>query len=186
MINFKTFISEALNPEDFLDRQDKEVDLFSGRMQPIHKGHEAILKSMNNPVVALVKGKKSSEDKVRNPLSAEYQEKLIKKLLPGVKVIIVDTGYIPEINNELRKEGLETIRIYAGEDRFKGYQGQIKSFNSQMPEEKQMSVTYKKTERLASATDVRNAIKSDDIEAFKSLMPKKLHKEWDDMRKLIS
>jgi len=48
-----------------------------------------------------------------------------------------------------------------------------------------MEVKYKETPRITSATDVRNAIKSDDRETFEKLVPKKLHSEWDKLRKLV-
>lgn len=169
----------------FLTKQSQFVELFLGRMQPVHKGHQAIIKGMKNPIVALVKGAKSSQDKSKNPLDANYQVKLLKKLNPNLKVIIVPTGYIPDIINEIRKEGFEVSKIYAGSDRFKGYQGQISGYNKRVEEDQQIDVTYQETPRVTSASDVRNSIKSDDFALFKTLMPKQLHTEWDNLKKLI-
>ena len=99
MRSFKQFIAlyEALNPDDYVNKvKSKTASLFLGRMQPIHNGHEAIIKMMKNPIVALVKGGKSSEDKKRNPFDEKYQIKLIKKLNPSVTVITAPSGYIPD------------------------------------------------------------------------------------------
>ena len=51
MIRFKEYITEAMDPNDFEDKASKLSSLFLGRMQPIHNGHDAIIKMMKNPVV---------------------------------------------------------------------------------------------------------------------------------------
>lgn len=178
---------EAINPDTIEDAvESKPTSLFLGRMQPIHKGHDAIIKKMNNPIVVLVKGAKSSQDKERNPLDAEYQTKLIKMLNPKVDVFIAKTGYIPTMVNEYRKKGIEVSEILAGNDRIKGYQGMIASFNKQMPDEKKINVTFTETPRVTSATDVRNAIRGDDFDTFKKLVPKKLHSEWENLKEKLA
>lgn len=186
LIKFKNFILEALDPNDYVDRSTgKSASLFLGRMQPIHNGHDAIIKMMKNPVVALVKGGKSSLDTKRNPFSEKYQTKLIKMLNPSVTVIIGKSGYIPDLINDIRKSGMEVTEVLAGDDRIGGYQRQIDSFNRQVPPEKQMKVTFKKTPRITSATTVRNAIRANDIETFKQNVPKKLWGEWEHMKQIL-
>ena len=112
----KTFIQHIDEAIDFAPRSDrsKEVSIFLGRMQPIHIGHEAIIKTMKNPIILLVKGKASSKDKKRNPFDAKYQTKLIKKLDKKALVLEVSTGYLPEIANNLRKVGKEVVAVHAG------------------------------------------------------------------------
>ena len=185
MKTYIEFITEALNPTDYLPIQKKSVELFLGRMQPVHKAHLAIIKMMNNPIVALVKGAKTSLDKNKNPFDTDYQLELLKKLKTKAELIVVPTGYIPDIISLIRKEGKEVTAIYAGADRFKGYQGQIASFNKQMPEDKQITVTMKETPRVTSATIVRTAIIDDDIETFKKSMPKELWGEFDKMKDIL-
>lgn len=189
MTTFKDFykfnILEAIDPEKYLDEQNKSVDLFFGRMQPLHKGHQAIINSMKNPVVVLIKGKKSSADKSRNPFNEKEQERWIKKVNPKVKVITYPTGYIPDIVNELRKEGLEVNNIYAGEDRINSYKKQIIGFNKQIPDEKKINVGIIKTPRITSATDVRQALIDNNIDKFKENMPKELWSEFDYMKNKI-
>lgn len=188
MKEFKEFLAEAravFDPTKYLPRQKKEVELYLGRFQPVHLGHIAIIKGMKNPVVALVKGAKSSEDKSKNPLDEKLQMKYLKKVFPKLDVVVVGTGYIPDIINEIRKTGKEPSAIYAGADRFKGYSGMIDSYNSRVDDDQKITVKMKETPRVTSATIVRNAVKDGDEETFLETMPKELHGEWDNLRKII-
>jgi predicted nucleotidyltransferase len=163
-----------------------KIELFLGRLQPIHTGHKKIIDSMKNPVVVIVKGGKSSEDKIRNPLSVEYQEKLLKKVSPGVEVSISPNGFLPGILGYFRKQGKEVTTIYAGADRIEGYQSAIEKANEKMPDDQKYHVTFKETERYTSATAVRNAIRSNDYDTFKKLVPKEIWDEWDTLRKTLA
>lgn len=161
----------------------KEVSIFLGRMQPIHKGHQAIIKMMKNPIVLLVKGKASSADKAKNPFDEAYQAKLIKKLNANVDVRVVATGYLPDIAAQLREEGKELVAIYAGEDRIGGYKGQFDRLK--LDKEHAFHIVFHTTPRVASATQVRTAIRNDDHEAFKQVMPQELWSEWETMKKKL-
>lgn len=188
MKTFKQFIAlyEKMDPANYSDKvKGKTASVFLGRMQPIHNGHDAIIKMMKNPIVVLVKGAKSSEDKGRNPFDAKYQTKLIKMLNPGVKVIEMPSGYLPDIINGIRKTGVETVEIMAGNDRIGGYERQIASFNKQMPGEKQIKVKFTETPRVTSASKVRALIRADDFEGFKKEVPQKLWKEYGTMKKKL-
>jgi len=184
---FETNITEALDPEAYESQASKKGSLFLGRMQPIHNGHDAIIKMLKHtPFVVIVKGAKSSQDKARNPFDFGYQSQLVKMLNPKVDVSEAPTGYIPDMINNFRKQGVEIVEVLAGADRISGYKRQIDGFNKQMPEDKQINVTIKETPRITSATDVRNAISAGDEETFKKLVPKKLWKEFDKMKKIMS
>ena len=185
MKTFKDYITEALDPDDYLERQSTPAELFIGRMQPFHIGHSDIINKMKNPVVALVKGAATSKNKEMNPLNAKYQTRLINKANPKAEVIIVPNGYIPDIVTQMRKDGNEVSKIYAGEDRISTYRQQIASYNKQMPADKQIKVKFVKTTRTQSATDVRAAIRDDDEELFRTMMPKSLHSEYKTLRKQI-
>lgn len=185
MKSFKEHLNEATDPANYSPRAKKHVELFLGRMQPVHLGHKAIIDSMTNPVVVLVKGGKSSEDKSKNPFDEKDQARFLKKL-GRVNVMTAPSGYIPDIVEMLRKKGQEVTAVYAGNDRISGYERQIASFNKQMPEEKQIHAKFKETPRVTSATTVRNALKADDFETFKKNMPKQLHGEYEYMKKKVS
>lgn len=169
----------------------KEVELFLGRFQPLHNGHASVIAKMKNPVVALVKGKGSSSDKDKNPLSARDQMRLIKKARPGTLVVEVPNGYIPDIGEMLRQRGFELTAVYAGDDRKDSYKRQLASFNKKNPDKAfnaEIKPTFDPTGgRIGgtSATLVRKAIREGDKETFLKHMPKKLHSEWDFLRKKI-
>jgi|PlaIllAssembly_1097288.scaffolds.fasta_scaffold00009_14 nicotinamide mononucleotide adenylyltransferase len=163
----------------------KPVELFLGRMQPLHNGHKKIIDSMKNPIVVIVKGKKSGADAERNPLDEEYQKKLIEMIFPGLEVSISPNGFLPGILGYFRKQGKEVTKIYAGADRIAGYQDAINRANEKMPEDQRYRVTFQETERVTSATTVRNAIKSGDKDTFKKLVPSAIWGEWDTLRKKL-
>ena len=172
--------------EDFpVSNSGKPTDLFLGRMQPIHNGHAAILKMMKNAVVVLVKGKKSSQDKSRNPLDAKYQEKLIKMIDSKVEVMVAPTGYIPDMIADLREKGKEVSTILAGNDRIGDYKKQIDRLNKKLSKEQKSKVKFVETPRVTSASKVREVIRNDDEATFKKLTPKTIHKEYAKLRKLI-
>jgi len=178
-------LEEAFDIEQVPNKASKPAELFLGRMQPIHLGHLKIIKKMKNPVVALVKGAKSSLDKNRNPLSSSDQMRLLQKAMPGLKVVEVAPGYLPEIMANLRLLGLEIGAIYAGEDRIKGYKAQIDGVNKKLDTAKQFKTRFKMTERFTSATKVRELIRAGDEAAFKKLMPKELHSEFGFLQKKL-
>jgi len=180
-------VEEAFSPEAIPDKRHKPVELFLGRMQPIHLGHIKIIKKMKNPIVVLVKGARSSLDKNRNPLDADTQTKLLRKAIPGVKVIVAPNGYLPAIFVDLRESGgYEVEKVYAGADRISGYKKQVDSINKKIENEAaRFEVEFVKTDRFTSATKVREVIRAGDFDAYKKLMPKKLYDEFDNLRKLI-
>jgi len=171
---------------EYVDAVKSEpTTIFLGRMQPIHCGHDAIIKLMKNPIVVLVKGAKTSQDKERNPLDTEYQSKLIKMLNPKVDVLVAKSGYIPDIVNEYRKKGIEISELMTGADRIGKYQIMINSFNNKQPESKHINLKFTETPRVASATDVRDAIRNGNFDSFKKLVPLKLHCEWETLKEKL-
>ena len=162
------------------------VELLTGRFQPIHNGHKKIIDSMINPIVVIVKGKKSSEDKERNPLSEDYQKKLLEKVCPGVEVSVSPNGFLPGILGYFRKQGKEVTKIYAGADRINGYKSAIETANSKMPKEDQYHVKFQETERITSASAVRKAIKENDFLTFKKLVPEQIWSEWNNLKKIFN
>lgn len=138
---------------------------------------------MKNPIVVIVKGKKSSSDTERNPLDEEYQKKLMQMIFPNLEVSISPNGFLPGILGYFRKQGKEVTKIYAGADRIASYQDAIDKANAKMPDDQKYHVTFQETERVTSATAVRNAIKTGDKEEFEKLVPKAIWGEWDTLKK---
>lgn len=156
-----------------------------GRLQPPHNGHKKIIDGMKNPIVVIVKGKKTGLDVERNPLNEEYQKKLMEMIFPNLEVSISPNGFLPGILGYFRKQGKEVTKIYAGADRIASYQNAIDKANEKMPEDQRYIVTFQETERVTSATAVRNAIKTGNREEFEKLVPKAIWGEWDTLRKKI-
>ena len=167
----------------------KTCELFLGRMQPIHKGHAGIIASMKNPVVALVKGAKSSQDKSKNPLDAKYQMKLLKKIAPGVQVIESPSGYIPDIIKLIQEKlGMQVTVVHAGTDRLSKYKAQVMGAKDLDDSIKKM-IHFKEAERAegsTSATLVREAIRSGNEDAFRSHVPKTIWNEFSTLHKLLT
>lgn len=180
-IDFITNINEALDLSRVPPKQKKTVEVFLGRLQPIHKGHFKILKKMKNPVLVLIKGAKTSKNKKRNPFPLEYQEQLIKKVMPNLKIHIAPSGFLPLILFDIRRMGFEPIVVYAGSDRISSYKRMMNS----LPDEIDLNIKFKETPRYCSATQVRNALKSNDFKTFKELMPKELHDQFETMKTFL-
>jgi|APSaa5957512535_1039671.scaffolds.fasta_scaffold21423_3 glycerol-3-phosphate cytidylyltransferase-like family protein len=181
---FKDFVNEG---KEILPRDDNapKVSLFLGRMAPLHIGHLAIIKEMgDNPIILLVKGKDSSNDKKKNPFDAKTQTKWIKMVAPHAEVREISSGFLPKIAAELRYEGKELTAVFAGEDRLASYEKQFKRMT--LEPEFEYNIDFKLTKRIASATDVRQAIIDDDYNAYKKLMPSKLHSEYKLMQTLMT
>lgn len=175
--------------DNMLPRQTTKVDLFVGRLQPIHNLHAKIIHSMRQGgIVAIVKGAKTTLDAARNPLDFETQKRLVHKVAPNSEVMKVSNGYLPEIVNSIRAEGKEVTAVYAGTDRIKGYKAQIERANKGLSKDKQIKVTFKETEReedTPSATAVREAIRKNDRKGFEKNVPQAIWGEFDILHKLM-
>jgi len=175
-------LGEAVKPFDPSDYNTEKgshpVALVLGRFQPWTAGHNALFAQTqeNNVVIGIVKGKKSSEDKERNPLDFETQKEVIEAMKnPRIKqVIAVESAFIPAVISQLRDDGLEVVEVLAGSDRVKGYQYMADRYNDQL----NMNYKIKQLERDdkdvgtagISATKVRNAIKNDNYDLASGMM----------------
>ena len=171
----------------------KQAEIFLGRLQPIHNGHKKIIGGMKNPVVVLIKGKKSSQDKKKNPLDAAYQIKLIKMIAPKADVYIAATGYVPSIIADIKAQfGYDITKVHAGTDRVAGYRKQIDAVNKKADADPGIAridaqvVEVKRGDDDVSATKVRDAIKSDDLAAFKKLVPAAIYGEWNTLKTMLN
>ena len=173
----KTFQQYIQEEEE--GNQPKMISVFLGRMQPFHNGHLQALKMMKyQPMILLVKGKGTSEDKKKNPFSEDYQQKLIKKAFPEALIRVVNNANLKPILYHLQKTGEYKVgEIVAGDDRISSYERQISKDNP--------DVVFTESPRVTSATKVREAIKNDDYETFKKLVPSSLHSEWKKMKDTI-
>jgi citrate lyase synthetase len=146
-----------------------------GRMNPPTRGHAVLVKRVKEeakrlnarPILFIVDGEKSGQDKAKNPLTGEQREAYAKRLFPGVQVDVVSSAY--QVLDVLYVQGYEPAVWIAGSDRSRNYQRMLEG----------ASLTGKVVEvdRDAgeadgvSATAAREAALAGDWEGFKALTP---------------
>lgn len=191
MYSFQQFLTIQRIDESTLT----PAEIFVGRFQPFHKGHSFIISKMKNPVVLIVKGAKSSEDKTKNPLSFEQQRDLIHSVHPNVPVFETPSAFLPAVVAFLKEKGYTATKAFAGADRITGYKDQIKRANAkagQMTADGKLiepiDMAFEETPRITSATTVRDAIRNSDFKTYQDLMPKQLatKKTFDALRAHIA
>lgn len=154
----------------------RQVQLFITRAQPLHKGHLKVISQMTNPVVVIVRGEKSGQDKTKNPFSIETQLMIANAVLPSyVSVVLTSSGYIPDIIRELSaKYNEHTTAVYCGLDRVAGYRQQVVRHNDNVDNTVKLDVDIVELSRdddQISATKVRKALMDKDESAYQALMP---------------
>jgi hypothetical protein len=113
--------------------QKKRAAVMIGRLNPPTAGHYRVMDAMkafireerdlklDAAVVVIVAGEKSSQDKEKNPLTAEERVKFIEASgrANGIKILTAPSGFAAF--EEVRKAGFEPIAIAAGSDRADNY-----------------------------------------------------------------
>jgi hypothetical protein len=155
----------------------EQVDLFITRLQPINIGHTLIIKSMNNPFIVIVKGKKI--DRSKNPFNEDLQIKMLNKVFPCIKYSISPNGFLPGILGYLRKNNINVQSIFSGEDRINSYKLAIQTANKKMIDSEQYIVNFVKTSRISSSTLVRQSIINYDEGTFRQNTPCEIWEYWD-------
>ena len=175
----RTFKEIALN------EANGSIGIFSGRFQPVTKAHSDIINTMarenKKVIIFLVKGKKTSEDKTKNPFDSETQKKMLELVSPSnVEIKIINTGFFVDELNEL-PDGTKFV-AYAGSDRIKAY----KAYEKYMEGNRTLEVKeIKRTDKYISATKVRQSLKDNNFEDFKTLTDKKIHKMFNELRAIL-
>jgi len=167
------------------DPNAEHADVFVGRFQPFHKGHFKVIKAMKNPIVFIIDGEKSKEDKESNPLSLEYRISLLNKC--GVsKIYSYDTGFLPILLAKVRRLGFEPKRLFCGKDRIKSYKTSIKKIiyslsrkRGEHPRDYHLEFVETLKKDRIHAKDVRAAIRNKDRILLKTMMPPQLWPELD-------
>jgi len=181
ILEFKQFV-ESIQSE----HTGEKVIIFPGRFQPFHNGHlkafekaykmfklrvipiQIVSKNKNSPI----KDKKLLQD-MGNALAKENKKFIADILVKPDNVM----GNIPQMIKWLRSIGYNPMGMGTGEDRYKGYKGQIDyllSDKSDVPtEEFELKVVDDRTSG-ASGTAVRHAFQDDDADALKAMIPEVL------------
>jgi len=125
---------DLFEAEDLPGRQKQNVVVALGRFSPPTRGHYKMINAMKAfirertdlkleaiPVVVVIAGSKSDDDKQRNPLSGEERKSFMESSgqTNGVKFLIAPNAFAALA--EVRKAGFEPLAIAAGSDRRPGY-----------------------------------------------------------------
>jgi cytidyltransferase-like protein len=156
----------------------KEVNMLIGRFQPFHNGHlkmAKFLKEKNNlpsVVVVVYPGHNKSG-------KSPFDEETIGKYMDGVvsgedeiqDYIIVQRGLIGSAIVKLLNMGYSPVLIGAGDDRTEDYIKQLEYVKKSEIGDQMKNLKVIETPRSTSATEVRQAIKDEDYQKFKKLVP---------------
>lgn len=174
-------LSEALEP-----MQEKNAIFAVGRFQPCTAGHYKVFNKMKlfirehselklTPIIVIVEGVVSSEDKKKNPLTGEERIKFMKASgkVDGFKFILAKNSFIAP--GLIRQLGFEPIVVAAGSDRAEGYIKNLdKSFRDEAGEEikhytvpgldrLESAVATKKTEKSKALEDALSKMSSEEL-----------------------
>ena len=163
----------------------KDVNLIVGRFQPFHNGHlkmARFLKEKNgNPAVAVVVypgHNKSGKSPFNEDLIKKYMDGIVRDEKEIVDYIIVQRGLIGSAIVKLLEKGYKPNLIGAGEDRMDDYTKQLDYVKKSDIGDQMHNLKLVQTPRATSATEVRNAIKDEDYQKFKKLVPAGVEKMY--------
>lgn len=166
------------------------VSVVLGRFVVPHLGHLELFKMAckKTPfvIVAVVMGKKSSQDKTKNPTSFDQRERMIDAVADfDHKVISLKTGFLPELINTLRERGYEPTVLLAGPDRLEGYQQDVEKYRRLL--NLKMTVEGFDEDRVGdlSGTDLRQVIRLGNKKKFREMVPKKIYPFWAELRRTL-
>lgn len=168
----------------------KKVNVFPGRFQPFHNGHlqacrDAMKENEFPTVVMYIHNEKFDS---RKPFSDDFIERelnLIKKSENCIEdVIWLNKPWPTLVCRVLLEHGYEPVLWLAGADRINSYKNMVQE-NKIRNELKIEPPQFYLTNRYGSATAVREAILSDDIDKFKELMPIEAHDLYNEFREQL-
>ena len=166
----------------------KDGILIIGRFSGFHRGHVELIRRahLDHPdkpiIIAVVVGKKSSKDLNKNPFTFEERRNMIEKILNKLNIkagiIQVPSAYIPDLVKLLKEEhNIDIKYVYCGADRLNSYlQQNLESMGIKVVYLERNTSDTDPT-KSASATRVRNAVKNNDFEEFKELMPEEVDED---------
>lgn len=112
--------------EDFSRQLHGHYKVISKMKEFIRKNPDLNLES--TPVIVIVEGKKSSEDKTKNPLTADERIEFMKASGRANGVIFLKSNSGFTATGKIRDEGYEPIAIGAGSDRAQTYKENLDKF----------------------------------------------------------
>ena len=201
--SFKEFIStlETIdnsptpNKKEVLEKEEgekdplKEVNLLVGRFQPFHNGHlkmAKVLKEKNDLPSVVVIVNPGHNKSGKTPFSKDTVEKFMRGIIQDEKdivdFIIVPKGLIGSAIVKLLAKGYKANLVGAGEDRIDDYTKQIEYVKRSDIKDQMQNLELVKTPRVTSATEVRQAIKDEDYQKFRKLVPHAVEKMYTSLK----
>lgn len=166
-----------------MEEETKSVAVLFGRMNPPTKGHEENVNGLKDLAKKqnadhLVVASRSHDPK-KNPLSPEDKEKHLKRAFPGtnIKVATKEQPTILHHASALSDQGYTHLHVVAGSDRVEEYKRLLNQYNGVSG--KHGTYNFKKItvqstgerKQGVSGTDMRNHVKNNDYNSFKSNLP---------------
>lgn len=173
----------------------KKVNICLGRFMPFTKGHykmiEYGLKHNGLPTVIFMISNKKMDKK--HPFSDELIQKemdMLKKSLKGIEnTVYVSSADIVKLGQWCYENNYDPQFWITGSDRLAAYKRQAENPKYQDLGHFPSSFTtleVPRTDEDISATKVREAIASNDLDLFKKMMPKGTEKLFDDFKEALS
>jgi len=166
-----------------MEEETKSVAMLFGRMNPPTKGHEENVNGLkayaakhNADHLVVASG---THDPKKNPLSPEDKAKHLKRAFPQTNIKVADKEHPTILHwaSAMHNKGYTHLHVMAGSDRVDEYKRLLNQYNGK--EGKHGFYNFKKItvhstgERQAgvSGTDMRNHVKKNDYDSFKSGLP---------------
>ena len=176
----------------------KPAVIAPGRMNPPHRGHKLVIdeliklgnKLKATPIIVVIDSGKYG---AKNPLTGEVREKYIKKMFPGIRVVIAHNPYeaVAQLADpEHSDENFFPVGGVTGSDRADSYKKMVgRIFGPEIEKQYQAKVIARDpdaTEGVAgvSATKVRSAAIAGDVGEFRAMTGLR-GKDADDLMKLV-
>ena len=168
-----------------------QLGLFVGRFQPFHRGHESIIRNMlkdcDKIIIAIGSAQESSTE--LNPFRYEYRRLMIQKVFPEYFNRIIIVG-IKDRENPSDDESwgeylLNTIyqNLKVRPDAI--YQG-AEAKHTHWFDSFDLSIVNIDRELLkVSATEIREAIITNNFDYYKNFMPDALHSEFENLKEIL-
>jgi hypothetical protein len=175
----------------------KDINLFLGRFQPFTKGHERVLQALYKEngyptVVACIANVKYD---TKHPFDDSLISKEFNICLKGKDYfedyIYVRSAAINKVGEELVKNGYRAHLWGCGSDRASTFEKMASNTNYTIdfPDDFKVFVVDRDDASNGidgiSATKVREAIKNDDIDSFKKMMPDNAEKLFGNFKKQL-
>ena len=154
------------------------IVLAPGRFQPIHAGHEDMVRELvklgkslrAEPVIIIVKGSGRSK---KNPLSGESRKKFLQPIFKGIRIVLADNPF--KATEQFFKKGMKPLGLVAGTDRSQEYKrlGEFYRIEDFVVKRLKRNPDAEGSARF-SATEVREKVVEDDLPSFLKMMPKRM------------